>query len=278
MMINRISGVNNAAAALMPTESMPSVSNNNNANGINNNANTAIAPVAFGNSPNANAAVAPVNTTQTNNTAQQTANANQRGNFRPDFERLDAIRAEQRQWIDSMQQITRQLNGQLTGLGLASGGANDANSMNGLFNLAGMSTGAMRGYLSLFTRDANGGFSADLSGVSPEVRNAIVARAQEDIGEDGFWGVNRTSERIFSFAEALSGGDPVLMARMEQAVDRAFESVGRMFGGMENTPDITRQTQDAIRQRFDDARIAAEAAAESRQQATQPTTGLMGTA
>ena len=33
------------------------------------------------------------------------------------------------------------------------------------------------------------------------------AQAQADIAEDGYWGVKQTSERIFDFAKALSGGD-----------------------------------------------------------------------
>lgn len=39
--------------------------------------------------------------------------------------------------------------------------------------------------------------------VSPEVR----AQAQKDIADDGYWGVEQTSDRIVEFAKALSGGD-----------------------------------------------------------------------
>ena len=38
--------------------------------------------------------------------------------------------------------------------------------------------------------------------VSPEVR----AQAQKDIADDGYWGVEQTSDRIVEFAKALSGG------------------------------------------------------------------------
>ena len=34
-------------------------------------------------------------------------------------------------------------------------------------------------------------------------------QAQKDIAEDGYWGVEQTSERLVSFAKALSGGDPL---------------------------------------------------------------------
>jgi hypothetical protein len=98
--------------------------------------------------------------------------------------------------------------------------------------------------------------------VSPEAQQALIARAREDIGENGFWGVERTSERIFNFAEALTGGDPARMATMQRVVERAFDSVGRMFGGMDRMPDISRQTREAVMQRFDDF---AASVAENRQ-------------
>ena len=34
------------------------------------------------------------------------------------------------------------------------------------------------------------------------------AQAQADIAEDGYWGVEQTSDRILDFAKALSGNDP----------------------------------------------------------------------
>ena len=37
---------------------------------------------------------------------------------------------------------------------------------------------------------------------------ATKAQAQADIAEDGYWGVNQTSDRIIQFATALTGGDP----------------------------------------------------------------------
>lgn len=43
------------------------------------------------------------------------------------------------------------------------------------------------------------------------------AQAQADIAEDGYWGVKQTSERIFDFAKALSGGDMDKMKEMQAA-------------------------------------------------------------
>ena len=39
------------------------------------------------------------------------------------------------------------------------------------------------------------------------VTEAAKLQAQEDISENGYWGVEQTSDRILDFAKALSGGD-----------------------------------------------------------------------
>ena len=49
--------------------------------------------------------------------------------------------------------------------------------------------------------------------VDPETR----AKAQADIAEDGYWGVEATSDRIIDFAKALTGGDPSKMNDMMDA-------------------------------------------------------------
>ena len=46
------------------------------------------------------------------------------------------------------------------------------------------------------------------------------AQAQADIAEDGYWGVKQTSERIFDFAKALSGGDMDKMKEMQAAFEK----------------------------------------------------------
>ena len=198
--------------------------------------------------------------TQTTSAQAIQANPAQRSNLSgPDMERLDAIRAEQRQWIDGQRQIMRQLNSQIIGLTLANAQPNNthnASDFNNLYNLAGMSripgAAGLQDYFSMFVRDGSGNFSVDFSGVSPEVQEQLIARAQEDVSENGFWGVDRTSERIFNFAEALTGGDPAKMAKMQRVVERAFESVGRMLGGRDRMPEISRQTHDAVMQRFNE--------------------------
>ena len=57
--------------------------------------------------------------------------------------------------------------------------------------------------------------------VSPEVR----AQAQKDIADDGYWGVEQTSDRIVEFAKALSGA--VSGVLHYESADGFFRAYGR---------------------------------------------------
>lgn len=74
--------------------------------------------------------------------------------------------------------------------------------------------------------------------VDPETR----AQAQKDIAADGYWGVEQTSERLVSFAKALTGGDPSKADEMIAAVKKGFEQATKAWGG--DLPEICRNTLD----------------------------------
>lgn len=67
-------------------------------------------------------------------------------------------------------------------------------------------------------------------------------QAQRDIAEDGYWGVEQTSERLFSFAKALTGGDPSQADAMIEAVKKGFKEAEKAWGG--ELPQISRDTLD----------------------------------
>ena len=75
--------------------------------------------------------------------------------------------------------------------------------------------------------------------VDPETR----AQAQKDIAEDGYWGVNKTSDRLVSFAKALSGGDPTKANEMIEAVKKGFKEATKAWG--DELPDISKRTLEA---------------------------------
>jgi hypothetical protein len=74
--------------------------------------------------------------------------------------------------------------------------------------------------------------------VDPETR----AQAEKDIAEDGYWGVKQTSDRLVSFAKALTGGDPAKADSMIDAVKKGFEEATKAWGG--ELPGICKNTMD----------------------------------
>ncbi len=85
---------------------------------------------------------------------------------------------------------------------------------------------------------------------SVQVDSATAAQAQQEISEDGYWGVKQTSDRLVEMAKALSGGDPDKADAMIAAMEKGFKQATKAFGG--NLPDITRQTVDAATQKLND--------------------------
>ncbi len=73
--------------------------------------------------------------------------------------------------------------------------------------------------------------------------------AKEAISEDGYWGVNQTSQRIFDFAVALSGGDSEKMDKMLEAFKKGFKQATKSWG--KSLPDISSQTYDAVMEKFE---------------------------
>lgn len=76
------------------------------------------------------------------------------------------------------------------------------------------------------------------------------AQAQRDIAEDGYWGVEQTSDRILDFAKALSGGDPSKAESLKKAFLEGFEMAKKTWGG--ELPEISQRTYDATVKKFDD--------------------------
>lgn len=80
--------------------------------------------------------------------------------------------------------------------------------------------------------------------VSPEVR----AQAKKDIAEDGYWGIEQTSERLFSFAKAISGGDISKAETLITAMEKGFKQATKSWG--DTLPDICQKTLDAATEKI----------------------------
>lgn len=78
---------------------------------------------------------------------------------------------------------------------------------------------------------------------------ATKAQAEADIAEDGYWGVEQTSDRILDFAKALSGNDPEKADMLLDAFKKGFEEATKTWG--DELPEISQRTYDAVVEKFE---------------------------
>ncbi len=77
-----------------------------------------------------------------------------------------------------------------------------------------------------------------------------IAKAKDDISEDGYWGVKQTSQRLFDFASALAGDDVEKMKEMQAAMEKGFKQATKAWG--QELPGICKDTLNAANKLFDD--------------------------
>lgn len=82
------------------------------------------------------------------------------------------------------------------------------------------------------------------------VDEATAKQAQEDISEDGYWGVKQTSERILDFAKALTGGDSSKVEDIRKAIEKGFSEAAKLWG--DELPEISQKTHDAVMKGLDE--------------------------
>ena len=80
------------------------------------------------------------------------------------------------------------------------------------------------------------------------VDEATRAQAQADIADDGYWGVDQTSDRILDLAKALSGNDPEKADLLLDAFKKGFKEATKSWG--QDLPDISQRTYDAVVEKF----------------------------
>lgn len=126
--------------------------------------------------------------------------------------------------------------------------ADQESRQNSLTNLVSQMLGKQAGVYGIANGDdsiwkifANGNFTVD---------EAAKAQAQEDISEDGYWGVKQTSQRLFDFASALAGDDEDKMRQMQSAMEKGFKQATSAWG--RDLPDISNQTLDAANKLFEE--------------------------
>jgi hypothetical protein len=104
-------------------------------------------------------------------------------------------------------------------------------------------------YWDLLVDNGDGTFSFHPD-ITPDMQDALIAKAKEDIGENGYYGVKQTSQRILDFAKAVTGGDPSKIEAMRKYIQDGFDEVEKMFGG--KLPEISYQTLKAVMDGLDE--------------------------
>jgi hypothetical protein len=92
------------------------------------------------------------------------------------------------------------------------------------------------------TRIASGDTSIDFSDLTPE-------KARELISEDGYLGVEQTSERIVQFALSVADSNPNRLTKIKANIDKGFQMAAEALGGI--LPDISMETYNAIMDKLD---------------------------
>ncbi len=102
-----------------------------------------------------------------------------------------------------------------------------------------------------------------------QVDDATRAQAQKDIAEDGYWGVEQTSERLVSFAKALAGNDSAKADELMKAIEKGFGQATKSWG--DDLPDICQRTLAATREKMEAWKNGTEAKQEPKtEDATAP--------
>ena len=80
------------------------------------------------------------------------------------------------------------------------------------------------------------------------VSEAAKLQAQEDISENGYWGVEQTSQRILDFAKALAGNDPSKADELLEAFKKGYQEATGAWG--KELPEISQKTYKAVEEKF----------------------------
>jgi hypothetical protein len=92
-------------------------------------------------------------------------------------------------------------------------------------------------------------WEAAMAGETVEIDDETRAEAKALIAEDGYWGVEQTSTRIFEMAVANAGGDTEKLDQIKAAIDKGFGMAKETLGG--TLPEISLDTYDAVMAKLD---------------------------
>ena len=86
--------------------------------------------------------------------------------------------------------------------------------------------------------------------IAGKVDQQTIDDAKASIAEDGYWGVEQTSDRMVSMAIALSGGDTSKADLMMESLEKGYKQATKAWG--EALPKICQDTVDAAKKKMED--------------------------
>ncbi|RXK07981.1 hypothetical protein [Halarcobacter bivalviorum] len=92
-------------------------------------------------------------------------------------------------------------------------------------------------------KEIDGGFSlASIGYEGKPITKLSPEEAKELVSDDGFFGVDKTSQRVSSFVIDLAGDNIEALREARKGIVQGFEEAEKMWGG--NLPEISYQTQE----------------------------------
>jgi hypothetical protein len=104
--------------------------------------------------------------------------------------------------------------------------------------------------LNMFKEQGIGAKIATGDNTSIAINTITPTQAQDLVANDGYFGVEKTSQRIFDLAVGIAGGDPTRVDAVRAGVEKGFQEAKKAFG--DSLPDISYKTYDAVMKKLDD--------------------------
>lgn len=149
-----------------------------------------------------------------------------------------------------VQQENFQLNSDQVSLNLSAETVTTYNSSLSLENKNSDGYDLLRGLVLNIFKDQGIEYTVATDNAEIDIRTLTPEKAQELIAEDGYFGVEKTSERIVQFAIGMAGGDSSRIDVIRQGIEKGFQQALDAFGG--SLPDISYKTYDSVMQKLDD--------------------------
>ncbi|MGB7403026.1 MAG: hypothetical protein WA916_10610 [Arcobacter sp.] len=92
-------------------------------------------------------------------------------------------------------------------------------------------------------KDSSNGLNLkDLGYEGKPITQLTANEAKDLVSDEGFFGINKTSERVSNFAFSISNNDVELLKKSREGLVKGFDEAEKLWGG--KLPEISYQTQD----------------------------------